>query len=302
MSVAVGNICRARLISRRPYYLSFSIVLSPGPIYTYTSGPSGRLDACPVVAGAAPIRFQFMFQHIRLAIGLCAASAALASLPARAEVFILKSGGRIEGEHLNPNRERGQPYHLRTGEGVQLYLADSTVQRVIVKTDLDKQYETLLAKTDNSVEGQWGLAEWCKEAGLTEQRKRHLQAVISLAPDHAEARKALGYQRYGSRWLTHEEHLQSLGYSKYKGAWRLQQEIEIDNRLAQQELLSKKLRKDIFRWFEQVANSGRYADAAERELNAIHDPEAAGALAEILGDPQQPRSSRQRSLAILAKL
>jgi hypothetical protein len=243
-----------------------------------------------------------MFQHIRFALCICAAFGAIASPQLRAEVFVLKSGGRIDGEHLNPNRERGQPYQLRTEEGVQLVLAESAVQRVIVKTDLDRQYEALVAKADNSIESQWGLAEWCKEVGLAEQRKRHLQAVIALNPDHVDARKALGYQRYGSRWLTQEEHLQSLGYVKYKGAWRLRQEVEIDSRENQQELLSKKLRKDIYRWFEQVATGGRYADAADRELNAIHDPEAAVALAEIVGDPQQPRFSRQRALAILAKL
>jgi hypothetical protein len=243
-----------------------------------------------------------MCRPIHFAAYVIMAAAALAPPLARAEVFVLKSGGRIEGQHLNPNRERGQPYQVRTEEGVQLVLADSTVQRVIVKTDLDRQYEALLSKTENSVEGQWSLAEWCKEAGLAEQRKRHLQAVIALDPNHAEARQALGYQRYGSRWLTQEEHKQSQGYSKYKGAWRLQQEIEIDSRQTQQELVTKKLRKDIFRWFEQVTTGGRYADAADRELNAIDDPAAAPALAEILGDPQQPRSARQRALAILARL
>jgi len=55
-------------------------------------------------------------------------------------------------------------------------------------------------------------------------------------------------------------------------------------------------------WFDQVASGGRLADAADRNLNAIHEPEAAPALAEVLGDSQQPRAVRQRCLAILNKL
>src|SRR5262245_47766576 len=150
--------------------------------------------------------------------------------PARAEVFVLKSGGRIEGQHLNPARDRGQPYEVRTDDGVRLSLADSTVTRVIVKSDIDKQYEAALDKLDNTVTAQWVIAEWCKEAGLVQQRRRHLQEVIKLDPNHVEARKALGYQRYGSEWLTQEEFMDSHGYVRYKGAWRVRQEIEIESR------------------------------------------------------------------------
>ena len=209
-----------------------------------------------------------------------------------AEVFLLKSGGRIEGEQLNPHRERGQPYQLRTEGGVRLALADNAVARVIVKSELDKQYEALATKLENTVEAHWNMAEWCKEASLPEQRKRHLQAIIALNPNHEDARKALGYQRFGSRWLTQDEHMQKLGYVKYKGAWRLKQEIEIASRQEQQELAVKKLRKDVRLWLEQVASGGRLAEAANRSLNALNDPAAAPALSEILGDSQQPRAVR----------
>ena len=237
-----------------------------------------------------------------IAIAVCLAAACLPTARSKAEVFILKMGGRIEGEHLNPTRERGQPYYLRTESGVRLALADSAVARVIVKSELDKQYELQAAKLENRVEAHWNLAEWCKEVGLTDQRKRHLQAVIALDPNHEDARKALGYHKFGSRWLTQEEHMQSLGYVKYKGAWRLKQEIEIASRQEQQELAVKKMRKDIRLWLDHIGSGGRLADAASRSLNALADPSAAPALAEVLGDSQQPRAVRKRCLDILAKL
>ena len=228
-------------------------------------------------------------------------SATLAT-SSRAEVFVLKSGGRIEGQHLNPTRDRSEPYQVKTQEGVRLSLADSAVVRVIVKSDLDKQYEAALAKLENTVEAQWNMAEWCKEAGLVQQRKLHLQNVLSLNPEHVEARKALGYQRYGSRWLTQEEFMASNGYLRYKGAWRLRQEIEIDSRQSQQELATKQLRRDVRRWFDQFAGSGRLAEAADRSLSSINDPNAAPALAEILGDSKQSRTIRLRCLDMLSKL
>jgi len=242
-----------------------------------------------------------MLRPVVIAVCL-AAAVCLPAVRSNAEIFILKSGGRIEGEHLNPNRERGQPYYVRTESGVRLALADSAVARMIVKSELDKQYEALAARLENTVEGHWNMAEWCKEAGLSDQRKRHLQAVIALDPNHEDARKALGYQRFGSRWLTQEEHMQSLGYVKYKGAWRLKQEIEIASRQEQQDLAVKKLRKDIRIWLDQIVSGGRMADAASRSLNALQDPNAAPALAEVLGDSQQPRAVRKRCLDILATL
>jgi hypothetical protein len=239
-----------------------------------------------------PLLQSFIFANVALSLAVAA----------QGEVFVLKSGGRVEGEILNPNRERGQPYQVRTEEGVKLALADSAVSRVIAKTDLDRQYEALLPKLENTVEAQWAMAEWCKEAGLSEQRKRHLQAVIALDPNHAEARRALGYQRHGSRWLTQDEFMQSVGYARYKGAWRTRQEVEIDSRETQQELTVKKLRKDINLWLEQVATGGRLSDTADKNLNALNDLAAAPALAEIIGDSQRSPAVRKRCLAILAKL
>jgi hypothetical protein len=237
---------------------------------------------------------------------LILASAALVAtgLPcaALAEVFVLKSGGRIEGEYLNADRSSGQPYLVKTEEGVRLALSESGVQRVIVKTELDRQYEALLPKTPNTPEGQWAMAEWCKEAGLLDERKTHLAAVIALNPNHGEARQALGYQKFGSRWLTQDEYMQSQGYQRYKGAWRLRQEVEIESRERQNELAQKQWRKDIRRWFEQVIDGERHRDAAARSLSQIQDPLAAPALAEILADGKESRAIRKQCLELLGRL
>jgi HEAT repeat protein len=96
--------------------------------------------------------------------------------------------------------------------------------------------------------------------------------------------------------------MEGLGYSRYKGAWRLKQEIEIESRQIARELAEKKLRKDIRNWFEQLASGGRYAEMADRNLKALESPLAASALAEILVDRTQPRTSRLLSLSLLSKV
>ena len=109
-----------------------------------------------------------------------------------AETFVLATGGRLEAEPLNPERTPGEPYQIRTDFGIRLGLAPQQVHRVVVKSEVQKQYEAMLPTLDPSAAGHWGMAEWCREAGLIDERKRHLAQVIALDENHAEARKALG--------------------------------------------------------------------------------------------------------------
>jgi hypothetical protein len=229
-------------------------------------------------------------------------AATAANSSALGEIFVLKSGGRIEGEHLNPQRAAGQPYQLKAEGGLRLALAENTVARVIIKSDVEREYEVRFPGVPNTVEGHWEMAEWCQEAGLTDERRRHLAAIIAIDPNHAEARRVLGYTLYGSRWLTQNEFLQSQGYVFHKGSWRLAQEIELELRNRERELSIKGFRQDIRTWLEQAGTSSRHAANAERSLNEIRDANAAPALADILGDARQPRAARLRCLEILGRL
>ena len=208
---------------------------------------------------------------------------------AKSEVFLLKSGGRLEAEHLNAQRKPADPYLIRMESGVRMALAPSLVARVVVKTDVQKQYDELAAAVANTAEGHWQMAEWCKEAGLLEERKRHLLQVVSLAPEHEEARAALGYLRVGSSWMTQEEFFTSRGYVRSGGAWKLPQHIELEAAERDNELTIKALRRDITKWVEQVVERKSNAEDARRKLQNIRDPRAAKALTEVLANDGQPR-------------
>ena len=49
------------------------------------------------------------------------------------------------------------------------------------------------------------LAKWCQNRGLSEQSASHWYGVMDSNPEDVEARKALGYERVGSKWFSKED-------------------------------------------------------------------------------------------------
>ncbi|HEX5105268.1 MAG TPA: hypothetical protein VFV87_15720 [Pirellulaceae bacterium] len=240
-------------------------------------------------------------RYFRQFVSLLQAAVLLALCgPLRGEIFVLKSGGRVEGELLNPQREPGALYQLRTDEGLRLALGEAQVHRVIVKSDAEKEYEAALLATGNTVEEQWAMAEWCKDVGLLAQRKRHLAEVIRLEPDHKEARAALGYSLFAGKWMTQDDYMTGRGYVRYKGGWTTRQQMEIDIREDKQEVDAKDWRKQIRIWLDQLGTKRH--ELATAGLAQIRDVTAVPALAEILADRDQPRANRIICLEILGKL
>jgi hypothetical protein len=240
-----------------------------------------------------------VLHQIAFALALGSVVAAFQS-PARGEVFVLKSGGRVEGEFLNPGREPGTAFELRTDEGLRLSLGEDLVHRVIVKSEVEKEYEAELLKVGNTVDDHWAMAEWCKDAGLVAQRKRHLAEVIRLEPDHKEARTALGYSLYGHRWMTQEEYLTSRGYVRYRGAWWTPQHKALDEASEAREKKVKEWRQQIRIWLGQLGTNRD--DMARAGLERIRDATAGPGLADVLGDREAPRPWRLMCLEILNKL
>lgn len=235
---------------------------------------------------------------------LCTLACGLFLFPftAQAEVFLLRSGGRIEGEWLNPQRGVTDDYLLRNLAGVQLALTSPQVSRVLATSDVQQQYEEMLHKAPATVEGHWAMAQWCKDADLRAQRKFHLEEVIKLDTDHEEARLALGYGRFPQGgWMKPDEYMQRQGYVRHRGAWKLPQEIELESREREFELADKQWRKQLKIWLGHLDNDKRAADARASILN-IRDPNSAIALADIVTDDKNPIDIRFLCLEVIGKL
>ncbi len=218
-----------------------------------------------------------------------------------AEVVLLKSGARVEGEILNPTRSKDDLVEVQPVEGLKLTLAASQVKGVLVQTKILKDYEAAAAKMSDTLEAHVAMAQWCLEAGLTEQRKFHLNAILKHDPNHAMARATLGFVKAGSGWLTQNEYKRRQGYILKKGEYRLQQEWDILERARQWERDTVAARKNLRMWFSWLSGKGKGADQALENIRGIRDESAAPALAETVADSHLPRELRLLCLDVLTR-
>lgn len=237
--------------------------------------------------------------HLRPTLAL-ACALLLATSTARAELVILKSGGQAEGDILNADRDAKQPVKLRTASGLAMTIPAEQIQRIIVKSDLEKQYEALAPKSPDTVAGHWEMQEWCKQAELKVQRQKHLESILRLDPNHEGARIALGYVKHGNTWAKAEDWMRALGFVRYQGSWKTRQEVEIDVRDKTGELAQKKWLQNVKQWCDQLVR--RNNQDALTNLKNIRDPAAAGALLDVAADSKWPTKVRTLCIDIVSAL
>ena len=218
-----------------------------------------------------------------------------------AEVVLLKSGARVEGAILNPTRGKDDLVEVQPVDGLKLTLSAAQVKGVLIESKVVKEYEALWAGKKDTLDDHLQMAQWCLEAGLTEQRKFHLTQILKHDPDHAMARATLGFVKSGSGWLTQTEFKQKQGYVLKGGIYRLPQEIEMVERAHKWEADTKAWRKSLVRWFSWLKGKGKGADQALENIRSIQDDAAAPALAEAVADSSLPQDLRLLCLDVLTK-
>jgi hypothetical protein len=196
---------------------------------------------------------------------------------ARADVFVLAHGGEVVGELQNPEQSPRTTYAIKTPEGVVVTLASSQVKQVLRPKAEEIEYEKIRLQYPDTAEGQWKLAEWCKERKLTAYRKAHLMRVLELDPNHEAAHKALGHVKMDGKWTTQRDQLAGQGLRFYKGRVRTQQEIDILEEGQKSNVAEKEWTQKIERLIRGLATDR--ADEARTALLAIRDPAAAKGLA-----------------------
>jgi hypothetical protein len=219
---------------------------------------------------------------------LLAVFAVLALLAARAsaDVFVLENEGRIQGEWLNKADAKADHYLIRTASGGTVKLARDQVVKVYVPSEAELEYDRIRDTYDDTAEGQWSLAEWCRERNLRDQRKKHLQRVIELDTNYADARRALGYSLIDNEWKTQDEVFLERGYVRYRGRWRLPQEVELAE-------LQRKNKKETGEWFVKIKRWRGWLDderagQAEDAFRDVTDPNAVPALAQFFRGEKNP--------------
>jgi hypothetical protein len=234
---------------------------------------------------------------IRLALALSLAGFLPLGGAARADVFLLASGGQIDGQLINADRQARDDYVVRTAAGLQLTFTAAAVKRFVPLTKAEADYERFLAKMPASAEGNWTMAEWCQKNGLAALREVHLNEVLAHDPEHKEARLALGYTSLDGKWVKTDDWNRQQGYVYYRGAWRTPQDaaaMEAADKLALAQRQFKPRLKTARSRLE-----GRDHAAALAEIRATTDPLAATALVEMLEDEKSP-AARKIWIEVLA--
>jgi len=129
-----------------------------------------------------------------------------------------------------------------------------------------QQYRNTRDDYPETVEGQLDLAGWCARKGLDDQKRAHLTKVLELNPNHAGARRELGFRWVEGVWLSAEE--------RQASAKRAAQAA--DSLSAWSPKLIK-LRDTLER------RSLRHREIAMERLREINDPQAIPALEAVFG-------------------
>lgn len=120
-----------------------------------------------------------------------------AAAAARADVFHLREGGKLDGTVVE---DLGETLRIRTVSGVSDIEKDRVVR--IEKGDPPwVRYEKKAKKCGETIKDQLALADWCREIGLRTEERRHLERVIALDVNHADARRRLGFVREDDKWI-----------------------------------------------------------------------------------------------------
>jgi hypothetical protein len=164
-----------------------------------------------------------------------------------------------------------------------LVLDSSDVTKVAKRPFVIEEFEMRKRHSENTVESQWQLAEWCKSRSLKPQREEALRAVLALDPENQAAHQGLGQTKRDGQWRTYDDEMRARGFVKFEGRYVAQQEVEILKKLHQR----KRQDQD---WLERVRGAMRLlaSNDAEKQrrgmdtLLKITDADAIPALNRML--------------------
>jgi hypothetical protein len=229
----------------------------------------------------------------------------LGSVPAASaafETFELFNGGKIQGELLNPDESPRTTYQIRLPRGDTITLSRAQVAGVAGKSEAKAWYDRWASKVPDSAEGHLKMAAACKEHGLEAEWFFHLEQVLAKDPDHAEARRALGYSKVQGQWVKTDLYFRERGFVRHKGKWRVPQEVELEQRQQEQQEAELEWSRQIKLWRSWIMRRRSLAADAMTKLASIDDVWAAPTLVELLNEKNEPRDLRRIYVEVLGRL
>jgi hypothetical protein len=212
----------------------------------------------------------------------------------RADVYLLKAGGRIEGELLNPDDVPRKLYKIRTGDGLEIDIEAKYIERSRKgEREALREYNSFAPFEEDTIDNHLKLADWCSKHQLPELSKLHWKQILQHDPDHKDARNVLGYIRSDGTWMKRQELLESRGLINVGGSWKTQQQIDTEKFLEKRKRTEADWTKKIDAYRNVLPNNAK----ARNEILTMTDPLATTALWNAL---QKERNEDTRILLIKA--
>lgn len=229
----------------------------------------------------------------------CVLAALLPCPAASGDVFVLTSGGRIEGRWLNRDARQPTAYEVETTSGGRVHLAKDQVREVLPQPAAEQEYERIAPTFADTAQAQWKLAEWCREHNLKEQRTKHLLRILDYDPNHVAARLGLGFTQVGGQWVVKQQWKKRAGYELYRGRWRIIQEIELLEERSKAEQFEREWVGKLKKIRTGLATDR--ANLARGQLLEIRDEHAVPALLDSL-NKESARGVKQLYIEVLGKI
>jgi HEAT repeat protein len=211
----------------------------------------------------------------------------------RADIFELSGSGHLEGKLLPADDSSKLNCTIELSAGGRVTIARSQISKIDTVTDAVAEYQKRARTSPDTVDAHWQLAEWCREHKLREERRQHLDRILELNPNHADARAALGFHQKDGQWMNRDDVMASRGLVLFDGKYVTPQQVE----LLKQQKEAKVTQADWTNRIEQLRRwlVGRRPDKANQahtEIQAIQDPQAAEAVVATLRRENDPQLKR----------
>ena len=205
--------------------------------------------------------------------------------PVTADVIRLEHGGEIRGEVTNDTMGDEAPLMIHTLAGAKIEVARKGIEFVKRRSRVIEEYVTESRRVPHTIEGHWGLAEWCRTRNLDAQRAEQLELLLEIDPNHADARRLLGHVQHNGRWMPRDEMMTARGYIKHKRRWITRQEHDLTAKNDSEREAEIAWYPKIRLWFGWVRGSDarRRRDGVEK-FATITDEDAVSALVQFMSD------------------
>lgn len=155
---------------------------------------------------------------LRAALGAAAALLLVALGEVRADTVFLAGGGEMRGEIIE---ETPTQVVIRKPSGLTTTIRKDEIARIERDRNPAQEFQARWkALNPADANGFYELGRWAQQKSLPDLAKQAWNRAITIDPDHAGAREALGHRKYKGRWYDEAGYKKAVeGLVQWNGQW-----------------------------------------------------------------------------------